>query len=156
MATVELDQPVPEFRAEATSQKDVVLSALKGYNAVIYFYPKDATPGCTAEGQDFRDHYQAFKDLKTCIFGVSRDSLDSHERFKERYEFPFELIADPDEELCKLFDVIKIKNMYGKEVLGVERSTFLIDKNGVLRKEWRGVKVDGHVQEVLDAVKELD
>lgn len=155
MTSVTLNQPVRDFHVQATNKKDVVLSALKGYNTVIYFYPKDNTPGCTAEGQDFRDLYPEFKAAKTCIFGVSRDSLESHENFRSRYDFPFELISDEDEVLCKLFDVIKVKNMYGREVLGVERSTFLIDKDGVLRKEWRGVTVDGHAQAVLDAAKAI-
>ena len=155
MSTVELDQPVADFCATATSQKDIQLSSLKGYKAVLFFYPKDNTPGCTREGQDFRDHYQAFKDEKVCLFGISRDSLESHERFKGQYEFPFELIADEDESLCRQFDVIKVKNMYGREILGIERSTFLIDEEGVLRQEWRGVKVDGHVEEVLAAARGL-
>jgi len=155
MPKVMLDQPVADFKAPATSNKDVKLSQLKGYKAVFYFYPKDDTPGCIVEGQNFRDHYQAFKDAKTCVFGISRDSLESHERFKRQYKFPFELIADENEKLCSQFDIIKVKNMYGREILGVERSTFLLDENGILRKEWRGVRVDGHVQEVLQAAQEL-
>ncbi|MCX4028745.1 peroxiredoxin [Endozoicomonas sp. SM1973] len=154
--TVALGQPVPDFKAAATSNKDVLLSALQGYNVVLYFYPKDSTPGCTTEGQDFRDHYEAFKAAKTIIFGVSRDSLKSHENFKAKQNFPFELISDPDEELCQLFDVIKLKNMYGKQVLGIERSTFVIDKKGSLHKEWRKVSVAGHVQEVLNVVDALN
>lgn len=151
--TVEVDQKVPEFKASATSGKDIQLSACKGFNVIIYFYPRDNTPGCTTEGQDFRDLYHAFKAKKTCIFGVSRDSLKSHENFKAKYEFPFELIADQDEALCDLFDVIKTKNMYGREVLGIERSTFLIDQKGILRKAWRKVRVSGHAQAVLDAIE---
>ncbi|WP_163832991.1 peroxiredoxin [Spartinivicinus ruber] len=154
--TVALGQPVSDFRANATSNKDVLLSALQGYNLVLYFYPKDSTPGCTTEGQDFRDYYEEFKAAKTVIFGVSRDSLKSHENFKANQNFPFELISDTDEELCKLFDVIKLKNMYGKQVLGIERSTFLIDKKGYLHKEWRKVSVAGHVQEVLNAANALN
>ena len=123
---------------------------------VLYFYPKDSTPGCTREGQDFRDNYAKFKRAGAEIVGVSRDSLKSHENFKAKQEFPFELMSDKDEELCQVFDVIKMKNMYGKQVRGIERSTFLIDKNGVLQHEWRKVKVDGHADEVLKAVKEIN
>jgi peroxiredoxin Q/BCP len=147
---------VPDFHLPATSNKDVVLSALKGWHIVLYFYPKDSTPGCTLEGQQFRDMIEDFKAEKAIILGVSRDSLKSHESFKEKQCFPFELISDENEELCKLFDVIKMKNMYGKQVLGIERSTFLIDSQGVLRKEWRKVKVDGHAEAVLFAVKQLN
>jgi peroxiredoxin Q/BCP len=147
---------VPDFTAQATSQKDVVLSACQGYNVVLYFYPKDATPGCTQESQDFRDLYEAFKDEKTCIFGISRDTLASHENFKAKHDFPFELISDPDENLCQLFGVIKEKNMYGRIVMGIERSTFLIDQNGVLQKAWRGVRVNGHAEEVLEAIRGLN
>lgn len=154
--TVQVGQPVPDFRAPATTKKDIVLSALKGYKVVLYFYPKDATPGCTMEGQQFRDMYADFKAEKCIIFGISRDPLKSHENFKGKECFPFELIADEDEALCQLFDVIKTKNMYGKEVLGVERSTFLVDEHGVLQREWRKVKVDGHAEEVLFAVKHLN
>lgn len=147
---------VPDFHLPATSNKDVVLSALKGWHIVLYFYPKDSTPGCTLEGQQFRDMIEDFKAEKAIILGVSRDNLKSHENFKEKQCFPFELISDENEELCKLFDVIKMKNMYGKQVLGIERSTFLIDKDGILRKEWRKVKVDGHAEAVLFAVKQLN
>ena len=122
---------------------------------VLYFYPKDNTPGCTTEGQDFRDHYEEFRKLKTGIFGVSRDSLKSHEGFKGKQCFPFDLISDQDEKLCKLFDVIKEKTLYGKKYLGIERSTFIIDNHGILHKEYRGVKVDGHVATVLADVKKL-
>lgn len=155
MSTLSLNQPVPDFYVPATSQKDVLLSALKDYNVVLYFYPKDNTPGCTTEGQDFSAHYEEFKALKTVIFGVSRDNLDSHENFKQKQQFPFELISDEKEILCTLFDTIKTKNMYGRETLALERSTFLIDGDGVLRNEWRQVKVQGHVLSVLDAVKKL-
>ncbi|MCL6416333.1 peroxiredoxin [Aestuariirhabdus sp. Z084] len=148
-------EAVTDFRAQATSEKDIVLSALKGYQVVIYFYPKDSTPGCTTEGQDFRDLYNDFKAAKTLIFGVSRDSLRSHENFKAKQEFPFELISDTDEALCTLFDVIKMKNMYGKQVRGIERSTFLIDAEGVLKQEWRKLKVKGHAEEVLAAAQSL-
>lgn len=155
MSIVAQNQPVADFTAAATSDTEVSLSALKGSNVVIYFYPKDSTPGCTTEGQDFRAMHDDFKALDTVIFGVSRDKMRSHENFKAKQEFPFELISDEDETLCQLFDVIKEKNMYGKKHMGIERSTFLIDKNGVLRKEWRKVKVQGHVEEVLEAVKAL-
>ena len=153
---VTLDQPVADFSAAATSGVQVSLSALKGHNVVIYFYPKDSTPGCTTEGQDFRDHHAAFQAANTLVFGVSRDGMKSHENFKCKQAFPFELISDKDEALCQLFDVIKLKKLYGKEYLGVDRSTFLIDKNGVLRQEWRGVKVPGHVEAVLAAAQALN
>ena len=153
---VELDQPVADFQVQATSEQAVNLSALKGQQVVLYFYPKDSTPGCTTQGQGFRDHHADFKAANTVVFGVSRDSLKSHENFKAKQEFPFELISDKDESLCQLFDVIKLKKLYGKEYLGVDRSTFLIDKDGVLRKEWRGVKVPGHVATVLEAAQALN
>ncbi|MBX8509827.1 peroxiredoxin [Pseudomonas cichorii] len=146
---VAVDQPVPDFQAPATSGQAVSLAGLKGQQVVIYFYPKDNTPGCTTQGQNFRDSIAQFQAANTVVFGVSRDSLKAHENFKAKQEFPFELISDKDEALCQLFDVIKLKKLYGKEYLGVDRSTFLIDKAGVLRKEWRGVKVPGHVDEVL-------
>jgi len=152
---VATDQKVPDFTAAATSETTVTLSELKGKNVVIYFYPKDSTPGCTTEGQNFRDLHEAFSDLDTVIFGVSRDGMKAHENFKAKQSFPFELISDKEEELCKLFDVIKLKKMYGRESLGIERSTFLIDKEGVLKQEWRKVKVKGHVDEVLEAVRAL-
>lgn len=153
---VELDQPVADFQVQATSEQAVSLSALKGQQVVLYFYPKDSTPGCTTQGQGFRDHHADFTAANTVVFGVSRDSLKSHENFKAKQEFPFELISDKDESLCQLFDVIKLKKLYGKEYLGVDRSTFLIDKDGVLRKEWRGVKVPGHVAAVLEAAQALN
>ncbi|MFJ3471031.1 peroxiredoxin [Pseudomonas sp. NPDC090201] len=153
---VELDKPVADFQVQATSDQVVSLSALKGQQVVIYFYPKDSTPGCTTEGQGFRDQFADFKAANTLVFGVSRDGLKSHENFKAKQEFPFELISDKDEALCQLFDVIKLKKLYGKEYMGVDRSTFLIDKNGVLRKEWRGVKVPGHVAAVLEAAQALN
>ena len=153
---VELDQPVADFQVQATSEQAVSLSALKGQQVVLYFYPKDSTPGCTTQGQGFRDHHADFKAANTAVFGVSRDSLKSHENFKAKQEFPFELISDKDESLCRLFDVIKLKKLYGKEYLGVDRSTFLIDANGVLRQEWRGVKVPGHVDAVLAAAQALN
>lgn len=152
---IAIGQALPDFELPATGGKSIRLSSLKGKHVVVYFYPKDNTPGCTLEGQDFRDHHQQFAKLDTVILGVSRDSLSAHEKFKTEQNFPFDLLSDVDETLCKLFDVIKLKNMYGKEVMGIERSTFLIDKKGVLRQEWRKVKVDGHVAEVLEALKTL-
>ncbi len=155
MSTATVNKKVPAFALPATGEQTIRLSDFAGRNVVIYFYPKDSTPGCTQEGQDFRDQFQVFGKLNTVIFGVSRDSIRSHENFKEKQEFPFDLISDADEELCNIFDVIKMKNMYGKQVRGIERSTFLIDTKGVLRQEWRKVKVAGHVQEVLEAVKAI-
>lgn len=155
MSNVAIDQKVPSFIAQATSEQTVELDALKGKNIVIYFYPKDSTPGCTTEGQNFRDAIDQFEAANTVIFGVSRDGMRAHENFKAKQEFPFELISDPDEELCKLFDVIKLKKNYGREYMGIDRSTFLIDAEGVLRQEWRTVKVKGHVDEVLAAAQAL-
>lgn len=155
MQVTTIDHPVSDFTAKATSDTEVRLSELKGRNVVLYFYPKDSTPGCTTEGQDFRNLYPEFQVLDTEIFGISRDSLRSHENFRNKQSFPFQLISDPDESLCKLFDVIKLKKLYGKEYLGIDRSTFLIDKQGILRKEWRKVKVAGHAAEVLEQVKAL-
>lgn len=155
MTKIALGKPVPDFKLPATGGKTVSLADLKGENVVLYFYPKDKTPGCTLEGQSFRDAQSKFAKLDTVVLGVSRDSVKSHESFKQQEAFNFDLLADEDEKVCRMFDVIKPKNMYGKEVMGVERSTFLIDKKGVLRKEWRKVKVDGHVDEVLEAVKAL-
>ncbi|QYX49990.1 MULTISPECIES: peroxiredoxin [unclassified Pseudomonas] len=153
---VELDQPVADFQAQATSGQSISLADLAGKQVVLYFYPKDSTPGCTTEGQGFRDQYAAFQAANTEVFGVSRDGIKSHENFKAKQAFPFELISDKDEALCQLFDVIKLKKLYGKEYLGVDRSTFLIDKNGVLRKQWRGVKVPGHVDAVLAEAQALN
>ncbi|MDP3844970.1 MAG: peroxiredoxin [Pseudomonas sp.] len=152
---VALDQPITDFQAQATSGQQISLSALQGQQVVIYFYPKDSTPGCTTEGQGFRDRYAEFQAANTQIFGVSRDSLKAHENFKGKQQFPFELISDGDEALCQLFEVIKLKKLYGKEYLGIERSTFLLDQHGVLRQEWRGVKVPGHVDAVLAAAQAL-
>jgi peroxiredoxin Q/BCP len=151
-----MGKKVPAFKMPATSETQVQLSKLKGQKVILFFYPKDDTPGCTKEGEGFRDHYKKFQKLGAEIFGISRDSLKSHEKFKEKFKFPFELISDEDEELCSLFDVIKEKNMYGKKVMGIERSTFVLDENGKLIKEWRKVKVPGHVEEVLDFVKGLE
>ncbi len=153
--SVAIDQPVPAFQALATSDTQVNLDALKGKQVVLYFYPKDNTPGCTTQGQGFRDQYDAFAAANTVLFGVSRDSLKTHENFKAKQGFPFELICDKDEQLCQLFNVIKLKKLYGKEYLGIDRSTFLIDRDGLLRQEWRGVKVPGHVEAVLHAAQAL-
>lgn len=154
--TVSIGKAVPNFSLPATGDKTVALKDLKGQHVVLYFYPKDSTPGCTLEGQQFRDNHAKFKRQNTVILGVSRDSIKSHENFCSKQKFPFDLLSDADESLCKLFDVIKMKNMYGKKVRGIERSTFLIDDKGKLRQEWRKVKVDGHVDEVLAAVKALN
>jgi peroxiredoxin Q/BCP len=151
---VTLDHKVPDFKAEATGG-EFSLSAHKGKTLVLYFYPKDNTPGCTTEGIDFGTAHARFKKAGAEIFGISRDSLKSHEGFKEKMEFPFELISDPDEKLCDLFGVMKMKNMYGKQVRGVDRSTFVVDAEGKLRREWRGVKVPGHVDDVLAFVQSL-
>ncbi|MDO9327791.1 MAG: peroxiredoxin [Pseudomonas sp.] len=153
---VAIDQPVADFEAPATNGQTFSLAGLKGKQVVIYFYPKDSTPGCTTQGQGFRDQLDAFKAANTEVFGVSRDSLKSHENFKAKQAFTFELISDKEEALCQLFDVIKLKKLYGKEYMGVDRSTFLIDKDGVLRQEWRGVKVPGHVDAVLAAAQALN
>ena len=153
--TLSVGQAVPDFTATATGDQTFTLSAERGKNLVIYFYPKDSTPGCTTEGQEFRDAISAFEAANTRILGVSRDSLRSHENFKAKQSFPFDLISDPDESVCRLFDVIKLKKLYGKEHLGIERSTFLIDADGRLAREWRGVKVKGHVEEVLAAAQSL-
>jgi peroxiredoxin Q/BCP len=155
MATVKIGKKVPDIKMVVSEGNEIKLSELKGKNVVLYFYPKDNTPGCTQEGKDFRDHHLKFKRRNTVVLGVSRDSIASHEKFREKQNFPFELISDEDEKLCQLFDVIKMKNMYGKKVRGIERSTFLIDKQGKLVKEWRKIKVDGHVEEVCEAAKEL-
>jgi peroxiredoxin Q/BCP len=155
MSTATLGKRVPAFTLPATGDQNIKLADLKGTIVVLYFYPKDSTPGCTREGQDFRDQYSKFRRNGAVVLGVSRDSVRSHENFKAKQNFPFDLLSDEDETLCSMFDVIKMKNMYGKQVRGIERSTFLIDAGGVLRREWRKVKVDGHVDEVLAAVKEL-
>ena len=152
---VQLDQALPAFTAQATGGVTLDNAALAGKQVVVYFYPKDNTPGCTTEGQGFRDQIDAFKAANTLILGVSKDSLRTHENFKAKHGFPFELISDPDESFCRLFDVIQLKKLYGREYEGIERSTFLIDAQGVLRREWRKVKVKGHVDEVLAAAQAL-
>lgn len=155
MSQVAVGQKVPDFEVASTGDKTFRLSDFKGKNVLIYFYPKDSTPGCTTEGQNFRDNIEFFDQHDTVIVGVSRDSLRKHENFKEKQCFPFDLLSDEDEAICQLFDVIKLKKMYGKEHLGIERSTFLIDKAGVLRNEWRKVKVKEHVEEVKEVISAL-
>ena len=150
-----LDQPAPDFELPATGGTNFRLSSAKGKPLVLYFYPKDNTPGCTTEGQQFRDLYPQFQTLGCAVYGLSRDSIKSHENFKARMQFPFDLLSDAEERACKLFDVIKMKNMYGRKVRGIERSTFVIDAKGIVRGMWRGVKVPGHVQAVLEFVKTL-
>lgn len=150
-----LDTQVPDFSIQTTGNQRFTLSEHTGKLLVIYFYPKDSTPGCTTEGQNFRDLHDEFLAVDAIILGISRDSLKSHENFKAKQNFPFELGSDPDEAVCELFGVMKMKNMYGKQVRGIERSTFVIDRAGVLRRAWRGLKVPGHAQEVLNFVKSL-
>ena len=145
----------PDFELQATDNKTFRLSEYLGKNIVIYFYPKDDTPGCTDESQQFRELYQEFSDLDCEVVGISRDSIKSHESFKEKFSLPFDLLSDSDETVCELYGVMKMKNMYGKQVRGIERSTFVVDQEGILRKEWRGVKVPGHAEEVLSFVKDL-
>ena len=145
----------PSFSGECTSGITLSNKNFDDKNLVIYFYPKDSTPGCTTEGQDFKDNYDEFQKYETEIIGVSRDSIKSHENFKSKQSFPFELLSDPDEKMCKSFDVIKIKSMYGREYLGVDRSTFLIGRNGKVVKEWRSVKVKGHAKEVLEFIENI-
>ncbi|MBB3230247.1 peroxiredoxin [Halomonas stenophila] len=153
--TVSIGQPVPDFTATATGDTPLSLSALRGRQVVVYFYPKASTPGCTTEGGDFRDRKEAFEAANTVIVGVSRDGIRAQENFKAKQGFTFPLLSDKDETLCRLFDVIKLKKLYGKEHLGIERSTFLIDADGTLAREWRGVKVKGHADEVLEAARAL-
>jgi len=150
-----LNRVVTDFKAAATGNKTVRLKDLRGKKVVIYFYPKDNTPGCTTEGQDFRDLHAKFRRQNALIFGVSRDSIASHDRFREKHDFPFDLLSDPDESLCRQFDVIKEKSLYGRKFLGIERSTFLIGEDGKLKAEWRKVQVKGHAQQVLEAVKNI-
>jgi peroxiredoxin Q/BCP len=149
-------QKITNFSRPATGNKTISLSDLEGKNLVLYFYPKDNTPGCTTEGLDFANRLDDFETANTVILGVSRDSIRKHENFKKKQSFPFELLSDEDETLCRQFDVIKLKKLYGKEYLGIDRSTFLIDTQGILIREWRSVKVKGHVEEVLAAAQELN
>lgn len=155
MAKNTIGKKIANFKLPATGDKSISLADLKGQKTVIYFYPKDSTPGCTTEGLDFQANLAKFKRANTVIIGVSRDSIASHEKFREKQGFKFDLLSDADEKLCKQFDVIHEKNMYGKKVMGIVRSTFLIDEEGVLRQEWRNVKVADHVDEVLAAAKAL-
>ena len=156
MTAPKLNRVVADFRAEATGGKTIRLKDLRGQNVVLYFYPKDSTPGCTTEGRDFAALHARFRRQKTLILGVSRDSLASHEKFKDKQGFPFDLLSDPEESLCRQFDVIQEKTLYGRKFMGVVRSTFLIDSAGKLRREWRNVKVKGHAEEVFDAVRSLE
>lgn len=153
MAGPILNRVVKDFSCAATGDQTIQLKALRGKKVVLYFYPKDSTPGCTTEGQDFRNLFAKFKRQNAVIYGVSRDSIASHVKFKEKQSFPFDLLSDPDESLCRQFDVIREKTLYGRKFMGVERSTFLIDENGKLRQEWRKVRVKGHADEVLESVK---
>ena len=155
MKTVQVGKVCPNVKLPATGDKQIELKSLRGRNVVLYFYPRDNTPGCTTEGQDFGANHLKFKRANTEILGISRDSVAAHEKFKAKFEFPFDLLADTDEKVCTLFNVIKEKNMYGRKVMGIERSTFLIDRSGKLQREWRKVKVKGHVEEVLEAAKSL-
>jgi thioredoxin-dependent peroxiredoxin len=153
--TPAINDAVENIRLPATGEQELGAGDFHGQQLVIYFYPKDNTPGCTTESQGFAEHHQSFRDCNTAIVGVSRDSLKSHDNFRAKYDLPYPLLSDQEETLCKYFDVIKEKNMYGRKVMGIERSTFLIDSEGILRHEWRKVKVPGHVEEVLAAAREL-
>jgi peroxiredoxin Q/BCP len=153
--TVTVGKKVPGFTSASTSGQDWSLGDGAGEKIVLYFYPKDMTSGCTTESQQFRDLHAAFRKAKVRVLGISRDSIKSHDKFRTKEKLPFDLLSDPEEKLCKIFDVIKEKSLYGRKYLGIERSTFLIDGNGVLRQEWRKVKVDGHAEEVLEAAKSL-
>ena len=155
MVKVKLGKKIPDFTATATNDSVFTLSENMGKNIIIYFYPKDNTPGCTKEGEDFRDQFEAFSSNNAIIVGISRDPVKYHEKFICKFNFPFDLISDQDEAVCQLFDVIKEKNMYGRKYMGIERSTFLIDSDGTLVKEWRKVKVKDHVKEVLNALKNI-
>lgn len=157
MTDIAIGKAAPHFTLEATGDQTISLGDFTGkHQLVLYFYPKDNTPGCTTEGQDFRDHFQDFEAANTVILGVSRDSVRTHSNFKAKHEFPFDLLSDPEELACKGYDVIKEKNMYGRKSMGIERSTFLIDTQGQLQQEWRKVKVKGHVEAVLEAAQNLN
>jgi thioredoxin-dependent peroxiredoxin len=153
MNKVKIGQPVPDMELHATDDQTYKLSDLQGKTVILYFYPKDSTPGCTTEGQDFRDSYEEFRKLNAEIIGVSRDTLKSHESFKSKHCLPFDLVSDENEKLCKAYDVLQEKNKEGKQYLGIDRSTFIIDKKGILREEFRGVKVDGHIAHLLETLK---
>lgn len=150
-----MPSPIADFEVAATGNQRFASTAFRGHRYVLYFYPKDDTPGCTLEGQQFRDLHHEFQRAGVMVFGVSRDSVASHEKFKAKMNFPFDLLSDSNEDMCRIFDVIKEKNMYGKKVMGIQRSTFIIDRDGSIAREWRGVKVDGHALEVLNAVKSM-
>jgi len=152
---MKIGDKLPNIKVDATGDQQINLSKLKGQKVVVYFYPKDSTPGCTTEGQNFRDRFKEFSKQNCVIFGVSRDSIKSHEKFKEKQAFPFDLLSDPEETLCKAFDVIHLKKFMGRESLGIVRSTFLFDEKGKLVNEWRKIRVKGHVDEVLEAVSQL-
>ena len=154
--SIKVGNKVKKFSLPATGEQTISLAELSGKNVILYFYPRDSTPGCTQEGLDFQASRLKFSRQNTIVFGVSRDSLKSHENFRKKQGFKFDLISDVEEQLCNMFDVIKMKNMYGKKVRGIERSTFLIDENGTLVEEWRKVKVAGHVDEVLERTKQLN
>ena len=155
MSKVQVGKKVRDFKALLDNEETFKLSENKGKNLVFYFYPKDNTPGCTKEGEDFRDNYSVIKKLNTEVIGVSKDSVTSHQKFIQKFNFPFNLISDENEKVCNLFNVIKEKNMYGRKYMGIERSTFLIDTNGKLVKEWRKVRVKGHVDDVIESIKEI-
>ena len=155
MSKVQVGKKVRDFKALLDNEETFKLSENKGKNLVFYFYPKDNTPGCTKEGEDFRDNYSVIKKLNTEVIGVSKDSVTSHQKFIKKFNFPFNLISDENEKVCNLFNVIKEKNMYGRKYMGIERSTFLIDTNGKLVKEWRKVRVKGHVDDVIESIKEI-
>ena len=154
MKIVEIGKKISNFKAKSTNENEFNLKDFQDGFIVLYFYPKDNTPGCTQEGIDFSTNYRKFKNLNTEIIGISKDNIKSHENFKKKYKYKFDLISDEDEKICKMFDVIKEKNMYGKKYMGIERSTFIVDKKGKLLKEWRKVKVKGHVEEVLKFIKD--
>ena len=154
MKIVEIGKKISNFKAKSTNENEFNLKDFQDGFIVLYFYPKDNTPGCTQEGIDFSNNYRKFKNLNTEIIGISKDDIKSHENFKKKYKYKFDLISDEDEKICKMFDVIKEKNMYGKKYMGIERSTFIVDKKGKLLKEWRKVKVKGHVEEVLKFIKD--
>tara|TARA_B100001248_G_C27319538_1_gene426074 strand:+ start:245 stop:715 length:471 start_codon:yes stop_codon:yes gene_type:complete len=154
MKIVEIGKKISNFKAKSTNENEFNLKDFQDGFIVLYFYPKDNTPGCTQEGIDFSNNYRKFKNLNTEIIGISKDNIKSHENFKKKYKYKFDLISDEDEKICKMFDVIKEKNMYGKKYMGIERSTFIVDKKGKLLKEWRKVKVKGHVEEVLKFIKD--
>tara|TARA_X000001036_G_scaffold434381_1_gene473653 strand:- start:2520 stop:2996 length:477 start_codon:yes stop_codon:yes gene_type:complete len=156
MKKIEIGKKIKNFTVESTNKDGFNLEHYLGSNIVLFFYPKDNTPGCTQEGIDFSENLRKFKNLNTFVFGISRDSLKSHNNFKDKFKYKFDLISDVDQNICNLFNVIKEKNMYGKKYMGIERSTFIINKKGILIKEWRKVKVNGHAEEVLNYIKELN